>query len=93
MAATKVYANVGGKVLLLFAYGAEKDLEWTRAATGAWTDVVVSNNPGPPSDAGESSTSEYDPGQVGDSGFKVGLIGAVIGGVLVFVLMALKNRR
>lgn len=92
MAATKTIANVGGKVLLLFAYGSEKDLEWTRSASGSWTDAVLGANPAPPVDPesrGDGSGLESP----GGSMIKSGLIGAVIGGVLVFLLFLAKNRR
>jgi hypothetical protein len=93
MSATTSYANVAGKVLILYAYGAEKDLDWTRTAAGAWTDAVLAANPKPPVRMAQDEAGNSGLGQAGGSDLRSGVIGAVIGGVLVFLLVLLMKRR
>ncbi|MEP4077071.1 hypothetical protein [Haloferula sp.] len=90
MSATKTYANIGGKVMLLAAYGAEQDSEWTRTAVGAWTDAVLAGNPNPP--VGDSSGGSLKE-EADGVGFKSAVIGAIVGALVVFVFSSLKSRR
>ncbi|MDH5179446.1 MAG: hypothetical protein OEZ39_02095 [Gammaproteobacteria bacterium] len=40
--------NVSGKVVFLYCYGLKNDIEWTRSASKAWEDAILSgNNPAP----------------------------------------------
>lgn len=45
LAATATFVHVRGKILFLYAYGAENDLEWTRAISAEWADAIVAANP------------------------------------------------
>ncbi len=49
VSATCTYVNVAGKVLFLYCYGPQKDLEWTRSTTKAWATMVLDSNSQPPS--------------------------------------------
>ena len=42
--ATATAINVSGKILFLYCYGAQKDLEWTQNASRAWSDKVIASN-------------------------------------------------
>ena len=46
LAATMLSLHVKDKVLFVYAFGPEKDLEWTRAAASTWaTRIVAANSP------------------------------------------------
>jgi len=49
VSATATSANVAGKILFLYCYGPQKDLEWTRNASKAWAGMVMDSNSQPPS--------------------------------------------
>ncbi|HCE45932.1 MAG TPA: hypothetical protein DET40_20495 [Lentisphaeria bacterium] len=46
LSATATFINVSGKILFLYCYGSQNDLEWTRDASKAWTDMIIDSNPG-----------------------------------------------
>ena len=49
LSATTNIVNVSGKVLFLYCYGTKSDLEWTRNASRAWAESVITSNAQPPS--------------------------------------------
>ena len=93
MSATTSYANVAGKMLILHAHGEEGDLEWTRSAAGAWTKAVLAANPKPPVGGASSTPAASDGEQFGGGDIKSGVIGALIGVVLAFLVLRLKKRK
>jgi hypothetical protein len=93
MSATTSYANVGGKVLLFYAFGPEKDLVWTQTETAKWTDSVLEINPKPPAGPPRENGGRMDSGEDDGAVLKSGLIGAAAGGILVFLLFLVKNRK
>ena len=44
MAATTTFINVSGKLLFLYSYGPQEDLEWTRSASKMWAIAIDSGN-------------------------------------------------
>lgn len=42
---TATFVHVNGRVLFLYAYGAEDDLAWTREAAKAWAADIIAANP------------------------------------------------
>ena len=47
LAATTTNLNVSGRLLFLYSYGSEEDLEWTRAVSKDWASRIAGRN-GPP---------------------------------------------
>jgi len=45
---TLTFVNVSGRVLSLYCYGSKEDIEWTRSASKAWTNMVIDSNTQPP---------------------------------------------
>ncbi len=70
LAVTSEIVNVAGKVVFLYCYAPQAEMEWTRSAAKAWADAVVAGNPPPPKGG-------LDWGQV----LRSGLIGGAIGGI------------
>ena len=79
VSATATFVNVAGKILFLYCYGPQKDLEWTRSASKAWASMVMERNALPPS---RSSGGGFDWGRV----FDKGIVGAIIGGLLALLI-------
>jgi hypothetical protein len=90
VAASMAMVNASGKVLFLYVYAPEDELESTRKSSSAWADAVLAANSAPP---GRSSGTG-----AGSGGFdwkrvlKMAIIGAIIGG-LVGGIGALTKRR
>lgn len=89
---TATFVHVKGKVIFLYAYSAENDLEWNRRMSKQWSDAVVAANPVDAS----ASVKEALPSSVSNLGW--GKIGgkAVIGGFLALIVgvgAAVANRR
>ena len=79
ISATATYINVEGKILFLYCYGPQEDLEWTRSASKAWAGMVMASNSQPPS---------HSPGSRGIDWGKVfgkGGIGVIVGGLIALV--------
>ncbi len=77
--ATATYVNVAGKFLFLYCYGSQDDLEWTRSASKAWTEMVMESNGQPPSHSSEGS------GYYWSKVITIGMIGVIAAGFLVLV--------
>lgn len=73
---TATFVNVAGKVLFLYCYGSQEDLEWTRSASKAWAEIVMASNSQPPSHS--SDNRGFDWNRV----LERGLIGAIVGGLM-----------
>jgi hypothetical protein len=48
IAATVMYVNAAGKILLLYCYAPKDELEWTRTSTKAWAERIMAVNDKPP---------------------------------------------
>lgn len=80
--ATATYANVSGKVLFLYCYGNQEDLNWTRSASQSWSDMIIKANLPPPSRTRKGGW---------DKVLEKGLSGAITGGVLALILSVLSK--
>lgn len=80
---TATFVHVGGRVLFLYAYGAEDDLAWTRDAAKAWAAEIIAANP----QAGRAGSSPdrrsrgLNWGKVIAAGMVAGIV-VLIGGLL-----------
>ncbi|KGQ19715.1 hypothetical protein LF41_2653 [Lysobacter dokdonensis DS-58] len=73
--ASMALVHVHGKVLFLYAYGDENDLQWSRDALHAWVQAVVAANPGPVPTA---STLHFDWKRTLGIGAAVALIAGLV---------------
>jgi len=80
VSATTTFVNVSGKVLFLFCYGPQADLEWTRSASKSWTEKVMVSNTQPP--ARSSGGRGIDWSKV----LGKGIVGAIVGGLIALIL-------
>lgn len=83
---TATFVHVNGRVLFLYAYGAEDDLAWTRNAAKAWAADIIAANPHA-ARAGASPTGR-------GGGFNWGKVIAagMMGGIVVLIGGLLKRR-
>ncbi|QDT88338.1 hypothetical protein [Gimesia chilikensis] len=89
-AATATVMNVEGKLLFLFCYAPQDDLEWTRTASRSWTKAIIAANDKPP--VASSYPSNFDPLKP-DQGDKIAkwiLIGAAV--LVALAIFVKKNR-
>ncbi len=82
LAATLTMLNVSGKVLSLYCYAPKKDLEWTRTASEAWANSIISSNPPPPSHSAKLGGVDWK------KYFSGTFQGAVIGGIIGILVFA-----
>lgn len=90
LSATTTFVNVAGKILFLYCYGPQKDLEWTRSASKAWAGMVMGSNAQPPSNL--SGGRGIDWSKV----LEKGIVGAIAGGLialLVGVFLRFKKKK
>lgn len=93
IAASMAMVNASGKVLFLYAYAPEDELELTRKTSAAWANAVLAANGAP------QKSSTVAPGSRASNGggfdwkrvLKMAIIGGIIGGV-VGGIGALKKR-
>ena len=83
VSATATYVNVAGKVLFLYCYGPQGELEWTRNASKSWVDQIMNSNSKPP--ASSSGSRGWDWNKV----IEKGIVGAVTGGLIALIIGAL----
>lgn len=76
---TVTIMNANGRVIFLYAYGAQADLAWTRDASASWQAAISSRNPPPPERKANGWSMDW--AQVGWTA----LGGAVIGGLAVLL--------
>jgi hypothetical protein len=79
ISATATFVNIVGKILFLYCYGPQKDLEWTRDASKAWTSMVMASNSQPPSRSSGSLSMDWN------KVFEKGIIGAIAGGLIALI--------
>jgi hypothetical protein len=79
ISATATFVNIAGKILFLYCYGPQKDLEWTRDASKAWTSMVMASNSQPPSRSSGSLSMDWN------KVFEKGIIGAIAGGLIALI--------
>lgn len=44
VSATATFVNLDGRVLFLYCYGSQEDIEWTRKASKAWVKTILAEN-------------------------------------------------
>lgn len=79
VSATATFVNVAGKILFLYCYGPQDELEWTRTASKAWAANVMGSNAQPPTSS---------PGRHGidwNKVFEKGIVGAISGGLIALI--------
>lgn len=89
VSATTTFVNVSGKVLFLYCYGPQDELEWTRSASISWAEKVMVSNTQPP--ARSSGGRGMDWNKV----FEKGIVGAITGGLiaLIFGVLSIFKKR
>lgn len=89
MSATATFVNVSGKVLFLYCYGPQGDLEWTRNASRAWTEKVMASNAQPPARSYDGRGINWD------KVIEKGIVGAITGGLiaLIFIVFSIFKRK
>jgi len=90
VSATATFVKVSDKVLFLYCYGLQDELEWTRDASKLWVEQIMNSNTQPP--ARSSGGHGMDWNKV----IEKGVVGAITGGLiaLIFgVLSSLKKRK
>lgn len=84
VSATMLAVHVKERILFLYVYGQEPDVEWTRTAVSRWADQILAANPvasdAEPASAVEAS-GEFEWARL----IRVTIIGAVIGGLIVLI--------
>jgi hypothetical protein len=92
VAATTLFLHVKDKVIFLYVYGSESELDWTREAAAMWAMDIVAANP--------LSTDEKRAVDKSDSFginwsqvIEKALIGALLGGVIGFVSFFFRRRK
>jgi hypothetical protein len=79
VSATVTFVNVAGKVLFLYCYGPQEDLEWTRIASKDWAEMIMKSNALPPSRSpgyGNFDWSRF---------IERGIVGAITGGFIAVI--------
>lgn len=79
VSATATFVNVAGKILFLYCYGNQEDLEWTRNTSKAWTEMVMASNSKPPFLSSDNRGIDWS------KVFEKGIIGAIAGGLITLV--------
>lgn len=87
VSATATYVNAAGKVLFLYCYGPQENLEWTRNASKEWAGLVLSSNSLPPSRS--SGGQGFDWSKV----FEKGIVGAITGGLIALIFGVFSRRK
>jgi hypothetical protein len=92
LAATSLILHVRDKVLFLYVYGTESDLEWTRNTAANWSTEIIDANP-------LSTDEQRAVDKSGSAGIDWNrvlertLIGALIGGVIGLLSLLFRKRR
>src|SRR5690606_9824378 len=92
VSATTLFLHVKDKVLFLYVYGRESELEWTREAAERWaTDILAAN---PLSAAEQRAVERSD--SIGIDWSQVlekALIGALVGGAIGLISFQFRKRQ
>lgn len=90
VAGTSLILHIKDKVIFIYVYGSENDLDWTQGRAEAFAMEIVAANPLSSDEqaAVEKSSSSLDWGRVGEKA----LIGAIIGGLIGAISMLFRRR-
>ena len=88
LAATTLLLHVSDKVVFLYVYGAQADLEWTRSTAAAWAGAILAANPL----SGAEQTAVDQPGRLGKI-LVSALLGAVLAGGAALLTVLFRRRR
>lgn len=81
LAVTATFVNLAGKILFLYCYAPQNDLEWTRDASKAWAGSVMASNVRPPSRTSGSRGMDWS------KVFAKGIVGATIGVIMAVIVV------
>lgn len=76
VSSTNTCVNVAGKILFLYCYGPQNELEWTREVSKSWAEKIVNSNPNAPDKS--TGTGGIDWRRVIGKGITGGISGAII---------------
>jgi hypothetical protein len=79
VSATATFVNVSGKVIFLYCYGPQGDLDWSRNASRAWADRVMASNGQPPAQSSGGRGINWN------KVIQKGVGGAIAGGLIALV--------
>jgi hypothetical protein len=92
LAVTTLFLHVKDKVLFLYVYGSESELDWTRDTAATWAADIVAANP--LSDEEKRAVDKSDSISVDWSQvLEKALIGALVGGLVGFVSLYFRKRK
>lgn len=83
VSATVTFVNISGKVLFLYCYGPQGELEWTRSASKAWVEKVMASNSEPTVRSSGGSGMDWN------NVFEKVIVGAITGGLIALILVVL----
>ncbi|MCL2872256.1 MAG: hypothetical protein FWF41_04660 [Betaproteobacteria bacterium] len=86
-AATIAFVHIKGKILFLYSFGEENDIEWSRNASKQWSTAVISANPGNSLTLINEATG-FNWGEIAANGIR-----GAIWGLIVYAIMVLIKRR
>ena len=78
---TTTFLNADGKVLFLYCYAPQSELEWTRQASKAWAETIMANNAQPPKQTSGN----------GGSGRNRGMIKWIVFGIIMAMVTIFKS--
>lgn len=92
LAGTNLFLHVKDKLLFLYVYGAEGDLEWTRQMASSWAGAIVAANA--LSSAEKDAVEKSAPfGIDWNSVLERALIGALMGGLIALLALMFRKYR
>ena len=80
LACTSTYLNVTGRLLFLYSYGQQEDLEWTRTASRDWAKRIMTSNTQPPP---KSPGGRFDWDKIMERALAGGLMGGLIALIVI----------
>ncbi|MBN1253594.1 MAG: hypothetical protein JXA16_15755 [Bacteroidales bacterium] len=87
---TSTYVHVAGKILFLYCYGPRDSVEWTRNASKAWAEMIISNNQSSPVQS--IGISGFDWNKIFVKSITGGISGAMFA-LLVGIIAVFKKRK
>lgn len=79
VSATATFVNVSGKILFLYCYGPQDELEWTRNASRAWVERIMASNAQPPTQS--SGVYKVDWNRI----IEKGIVGAITATLIALI--------